>query len=63
MSKATTCGILLLGLLTSIQSAKAALLPAKADTVKSIVLHQVRSIDVYLPEESTKDSKQRFQTL
>ncbi len=63
MSRTATCLIALVGILVAFQDAGAALLPAKADLLKSTALHQDRPIDVYLPEESTKDPKQRFETL
>ena len=63
MRKATNCIVVLLGLLTVSHTGSAALLAAKADSVTSLVLHQDRPIDVYLPEESSKDPSQRFETL
>jgi predicted alpha/beta superfamily hydrolase len=63
MSRTHVSTLLLLGLLTACPAAGAALLPAKADSVASLVLEQNRAIEVYLPEESAKDPKQRFETL
>jgi predicted alpha/beta superfamily hydrolase len=63
MSRTHLSAVLLLGLLTACPIARSALLPAKSDSVESSVLDQRRAIEVYLPEESAKDPKQRFETL
>ena len=63
MRSAPGWGIHAATLLSIFPTAQAALLPAKADTVPSMVLHQVRPIEVYLPEESAQDPKLRFETL
>lgn len=63
MSRTHISAVLLLGLLTACPTARAALLPAKPDSVESLVLGQHRAIEVYLPEESAKDPRQRFETL
>jgi len=39
------------------------LLPAKADSLQSNLLGQKRAIEVYLPQESEKDTKQRYETI
>ena len=38
-------------------------LPAKADSFHSEVLGQQRAIEVYLPQESSKDAAQRYETI
>lgn len=44
-------------------SVQAQMLTAKRDSVYSNVLKQSRSVEVYLPEESEKDTAQRYETL
>ena len=44
-------------------TAQAQWLPAKADSLHSEVLGQQRAIEVYLPQESTKDAAQRYETI
>jgi predicted alpha/beta superfamily hydrolase len=63
MSRTHISALLLLALLTACPPVGAALLPAKSDSVESLVLGQHRAIELYLPEESVKDPKQRFETL
>jgi predicted alpha/beta superfamily hydrolase len=63
MRSAPGWGILAASLLSIFSTAQAALLPAKAVTVPSMVLHQDRPIEVYLPEESAQDPERRFETL
>src|ERR1700693_4412525 len=63
MSRTHMSAVLLLGLLTACPPVGAAFLPAKSDSVESLVLGQHRAIEVYLPEESVKDPQQRFETL
>lgn len=56
-------GIRLLGLLLLCFEAQAALLPPRAESVDSALLHERRDIEVYLPEEAAADPTARFETL
>lgn len=43
--------------------AQAELLPAHADSLDSVQLHQKRAIDVFLPKEVEKDPSRRYETI
>jgi predicted alpha/beta superfamily hydrolase len=51
------------GLLSLAPFAHAEFLGAKTESIASGVLHENRAIEVYLPEESSKQPAQRFETL
>lgn len=51
------------GLLSCASFAQAEFLAPKSESIKSQLLHQDRAIEVYLPEESTKQPADRYETL
>lgn len=63
MSRTAKCFGLALGLLSYASLANAEQLSAKAESLASHVLHQDRALEVYLPEESTRQPAERFETL
>lgn len=55
--------LVLFAMLAAAPAAADPLLSPRADSIPSNVLHQQRAIEVYLPEESTRDPAARFETL